>query len=79
MREIGKLYGLSYKQVCNFFTKYNANQRKIEAGIVLRAKGRTPEDYKITEDMKNNPTAEWVARTVVHEITHYRYEVGNSQ
>ena len=52
LREIGKIYGFSYDQVHNFITRYNAKQRKIEAGIALKAKGRPPKDYEITEDMK---------------------------
>ena len=54
LREIGKIYGFSYDQVHNFITRYNAKQRKIEAGIALKAKGRTPKDYEVTEDMKIN-------------------------
>lgn len=29
--------------------------------------------------MKSNKTVEWVSRTVIHEITHYRYGIGGSQ
>lgn len=54
LREIGKIYGFSYDQVHNFITRYNAKQRKIEAGIALKAKGRPPKDYEVTEDMKIN-------------------------
>ena len=53
-KEIGELLGFSYDQVHNFISRYNAKQRKIEAGIVLRAKGRPPKDYEVTEDMKIN-------------------------
>ena len=62
MREIGELYGFSYEQVHNFITRYNANQRKIETGIALRAKGRPPKDYVVTEDMKINELKYIIAR-----------------
>ena len=62
LREIGELYGFSYEQVHNFITRYNANQRKIEAGIALRAKGRPPKDYVVTEDMKINELKYIIAR-----------------
>ena len=39
LREIGEQLGFSYEQLHNFITRYNAKQRKIDAGITLRAKG----------------------------------------
>ena len=62
LRKIGELYGFSYEQVHNFITRYNANQRKIETGIALRAKGRPPKDYVVTEDMKINELKYIIAR-----------------
>ena len=62
LREIGELYGFSYDQVHNFITRYNSKQRKIEAGIALKAKGRPPKDYEITEDMKINELKYIIAR-----------------
>lgn len=41
LREIGNKYGFTYEQMHNFITRYNAKQRKIKAGIGLKAKGRT--------------------------------------
>ncbi len=32
-REIGEVLGFTYKQVHNFITRYNSNQRKKAAGI----------------------------------------------
>ena len=61
-REIGEQLGFSYKQIHNFITRYNAKQRKIEAGIALKAKGRPPKDYEITEDMKINELKYIIAR-----------------
>ena len=52
LREIGRIYGFSYEQVHNFISRYNEKQRKIEAGIALKAKGRAPKDFEVTEDMK---------------------------
>ena len=31
LREIGQMYGFTYEQVQNFISRYNINQRKIEA------------------------------------------------
>lgn len=62
LREIGEQLGFSYEQLHNFITRYNAKQRKIDAGIALRAKGRPPKDYEITEDMKINELKYIIAR-----------------
>lgn len=62
LREIGELYGFSYEQVHNFISRYNEKQRKIKAGIALKAKGRPPKDYEITEDMKINELKYIIAR-----------------
>lgn len=62
LREIGALYGFSYDQVHNFISRYNEKQRKIQAGIALKAKGRPPKDYEITEDMKINELKYIIAR-----------------
>ena len=39
-REIGNQLGFSKKQINNFIMRYNDNQRKIEAGIIIKPKGR---------------------------------------
>lgn len=62
LREIGKKYGFSYEQVHNFISRYNEKQRKIEAGIALKAKGRPPKDFAITEEMKINELKYIIAR-----------------
>ena len=54
MREIGAKLGFTEKQVHNFITRYNEKHRKLKAGVALKAKGRAPKDYEITEDMKIN-------------------------
>lgn len=51
-REICEKYGFSMKQLTNFITRYNVNQRKIAAGIALKRKGRPPKDYVVSEQDK---------------------------
>ena len=51
-KQIGEKLGLSFKQVHNFFYRQRVNQRKLNAGISLKKKGRPPKDYVVTEDMK---------------------------
>ena len=51
-REICEKYGFSMKQYENFLNRYNTNQRKLEAGIALRKKGRPPKDYVVSEQDK---------------------------
>ena len=54
VREIGERFGLTYEQVHGFFKRHNQKQRKIEAGIALRKKGRPPKDANYTETDKIN-------------------------
>lgn len=51
-REIGKIFGFSCEQIHNLISRYNARQRKIEAGIAIKRKGRPPKDYQISEEDK---------------------------
>jgi len=46
--------GFSRKQVHNYITRYNEKQRKLDAGVVLKKKGRPPKDDKYTETDKVN-------------------------
>ncbi len=62
LREIGKVFGFTLKEMQDFKTRYNQKQRKIEAGIVLKTKGRPPKNYEITEDMKINELKYIIAR-----------------
>ena len=48
-REIGEKLGFTLKQIHNFITRYNEKQRRIEAGVALKKKGRPPKDYIVTE------------------------------
>ena len=51
-REICEKFGFQIKQLKNFITRYNTNQRKLEAGMALKRKGRPPKDYVVTEHDK---------------------------
>ncbi len=51
-REICEKFGFELKQLKNFITRYNTNQRKLAAGIVLKKKGRPPKDYVVRESDK---------------------------
>lgn len=51
-REIGDKFGFSQKQVKNFITRYNTNQRKLAAGIALKQKGRPPKNSVVSEQDK---------------------------
>ncbi len=39
-RQIGEKIGFTQKQIHNFVTHYNSKKRKLEAGIVIKPKGR---------------------------------------
>ena len=43
-REIGEQLGFTKKQVKDFFSRYNRNQRKLAAGIEIKPKGRPRKD-----------------------------------
>lgn len=51
-REICEKFGFEIKQLKNFINRYNRNQRKLEARIALKRKGRPPKDYVISEQDK---------------------------
>ena len=51
-REIGERFGFTYEQVHNFISRHNMNQRKLDAGIALKRKGRPPKDYVVSEQDK---------------------------
>ena len=61
-KEIGAKLGFTKEQVHNFISRYNEKQRKLKAGVAIRAKGRPPKDYEITEDMKINELKYIIAR-----------------
>lgn len=52
LNEIGKQLGFTHKQVRNFIHRENRNQRKMEAGIALKRRGRPPKNYVVSEQDK---------------------------
>lgn len=44
LRETGEKYGFTYKEMRDFKTRYNKNQRKIMAGTEIKPKGRPRKD-----------------------------------
>ena len=51
-REIGERMGIDRIKVKKFFERYRIKQRKIEAGIALKRKGRPPKDCVVSEQDK---------------------------
>ncbi len=51
-REICEKFGFKLKQLKNFINRYNTNQRKLEAGIALKRKGRPPKGFVVSEQDK---------------------------
>ncbi len=51
-KEICEKFGFTIKQLKGFITRYNNHQKKLEAGIVIRKKGRPPKDYVVREEDK---------------------------
>ena len=51
-REICETFGFEIKQLKNFINRYNTNQRKLEAGIAIKRKGRPPKDFVVTDQDK---------------------------
>lgn len=49
-REMGEALGYSKQQIKEFFCAYNERQRKLEAGIAIRKKGRPAKNPVVTED-----------------------------
>lgn len=62
LRQIGEKYGFSYEQLHNFISRHNAKQRKLEAGIAIRKKGRPAKDRVVTEEMKSTELRYIIAR-----------------
>lgn len=50
LREIGEKFGFTYAQMRNFKTRCAKKQKKIEAGIAIKRKGRPPKDYQVSEE-----------------------------
>ena len=48
-REIADQLGFTKEQIHNFISRYNENQRKLEAGIAIKRKGKPPKNYVVSE------------------------------
>ena len=44
LRETGEKYGFTHKEMRDFKTRYNKNQRKLAAGIEIKHRGRPRKD-----------------------------------
>ena len=51
-RQIGDKLGFTKEQIKEFFKRYHKKQRRIEAGVALRKKGRPPKDYAFRKQDK---------------------------
>lgn len=51
-RESGEKLGFSKEQIKGFLRRSRVKQRKLEAGIALKKKGRPPKDYVVTNQDK---------------------------
>ena len=51
-REIGERLGIEQEKVKRFFERYHKNQRKLQAGIALKRKGRPSKDCVVREEDK---------------------------
>jgi len=52
LRQIGEMLGFTHKQMKDFKTRYNQKQRKIEAGIAIKKKGRPAKNSVVKEEDK---------------------------
>ena len=61
-REVGEKLGFTREQIRGFIKRYNNKQRRIEAGIALKKKGRPPKDYVVSNTNKVNELKYIIAR-----------------
>lgn len=50
--QIGEHFGIERIYIKKFFERYRAKQRKIEAGIAIKKRGRPAKDYVVTQEDK---------------------------
>ena len=50
--QIGELFGIERIKIKKFFERHRVKQRKLEAGIALKKRGRPPKDYVVREEDK---------------------------
>lgn len=51
-QQIGDKLGFTKEQIKEFFKRYHKKQKKIEAGVALRKKGRPPKGYEFRKQDK---------------------------
>ena len=51
-RQIGERFGIERIKIKKFFERHRVRQRKLEAGIALKKRGRPPRDYVVSEQDK---------------------------
>lgn len=50
--QIGEHFGIERIYIKKFFERYRVKQRKIEAGIAIKKRGRPAKDYVVTQEDK---------------------------
>ena len=50
--QIGEHFGIERIYIKNFFERHRATQRKVEAGMAIKKRGRPPKDYVVREEDK---------------------------
>lgn len=50
--QIGERFGIERIYIKKFFERHRATQRKVEAGIAIKKRGRQPKDYVVREEDK---------------------------
>ncbi len=69
LREIGEKLGFSRKQIDNFLTRYNNNQRKLATGMTLKRRGRPRKD-----DNKLPPSIQQLSK-----VTQLQYDLARKE
>ncbi len=69
VREIGSRFGLTYEQTHDCFKRRNRKQRKLEAGIAIKRKGRTRKD-----GVKLPPSVQQLSK-----LTQLQYELARKE
>ncbi len=76
LRAIGEQLGFTYKQLHNFITRHNSNQRKLSAGIIIKPKGRPrkdgtklpPSSQQLSKVMTSFEAAEAVCNCIAQNV-----------
>ena len=50
--QIGERFGIERIKIKKFFERHRVKERKLEAGIALKKRGRPPKDYVVREEDK---------------------------